>query len=100
MIVTEAQAEKLLCPKLTKLNQNVSCVGSQCMWWVWGLEPIPQRRICANALSTVEPHRMVGLPDDWVFVPHEVMEGRHAHWVEPDASAEGRRKGCCGVAHQ
>lgn len=100
MIVTEQEAKKLWCPHRSRQHLNESnCMASACMWWVLSLPRTPQSRLCPNQLATVEPHRMVGLPDDWTFVPFDAEEGTWARWVEPDAAAEARRTGRCGVAH-
>jgi hypothetical protein len=114
MLVPEAVAETMWCPYARtfmghsyavnryadgSLPHSALCLGSACMAWRWGKEPVdPQTEMAHQFPDAVEdPGRPGNVPDDWRFVPAD-PPFNSAHWVEPQHLAQRRQSGFCGLA--
>jgi hypothetical protein len=67
------------------------------MAWRWG-EVVPQQRKTNHekrTASTPLGWRAADVPASWQWVPYDGEE--RAHWLEPEAEAEARRRGHCGA---
>lgn len=96
--VTEEQAAKIWCPQVTSLDAaRDCCLGTGCMAWRWHMKhPGRKSHLCENVNAKIEPPRPAGLPASWAFFPEDC--GDPASWVEPEAEANLRRTGYCGLA--
>ena len=100
MNTTTAEAGRFICHKTMNAGVPRSCLGPRCMAWRW--HPIPRNWAGAVPYELrhveVEPPRPPSVPASYLFVPCDLIEGAWAHWLEPDAEAEARRVGWCGLA--
>lgn len=105
-MTTEAEASKRWCPLttlhsarptfLTSDSLYGACIGSHCMAWRWSTQLRRTYRIADDAAATVEPERPTWVPASWTWTQTE--DGEPAGWLEPEADAQARRRGYCGLA--
>lgn len=74
------------------------CIADECAMWRFSA-PLQTARFspAINATATKEEDAgpRPNIPDDWKFVP---FEDEMAGWLEPQESANARRRGYCGLA--
>jgi len=121
MLLTETQAAKKWCPHVrfafgdddSAANrwESVSetllapskcqCIGSDCMAWRW-LDPSVKpamRNVLGNSWAETEADtdgRPPEVPADWEFCP--ATDEDAACWREPEAAANAKRRGYCGLS--
>jgi hypothetical protein len=78
--------------------ESPTCIGSECMMWRWA-DLIRRKKVETESGNEGEddpiPARPSHVPETWEFFP---CDGDPAGWVEPEAEAQLRRRGYCGLA--
>ena len=104
MLLTELQAAEKWCPH-TQLLSPVACrcIGAQCMSWRWFDDHVwpAFRKVLGNPEAETEAEtegRPSEIPADWEFVSFSDTGCEGAHWREPEAATNARRRGYCGLA--
>lgn len=78
-------------------QQALRCIGSACMAWRWGQDRFRTFILCDDEAATIEPDRPPSVHADWEWCPANTL-GEPAGWMEPEAVANARSFGYCGVA--
>lgn len=79
-------------------TQRPPCIGSDCMMWRWAEPPpLPRKWLCADHTATNEPERPARVPAHWEW-QGLLEDGGLPGWSEPQADADARRTGYCGLA--
>lgn len=97
-MMTKDQAMEKICPLLNRL-----CIVNECAMWRWmpafGVENGAQEYVCAQNANAESEHEAGSKPErckGWEFCPCDV--DNPAGWLEPEETAQKRRKGYCGLA--
>jgi len=105
MIIEERNADTMICP-IGIANSHpdrvidILCAGSKCMAWRWeDKHPRPNFFRPAKAV-TEEPERPEIVPANWIWIPYDENEDIGGYWTEPQAEADKRATGYCGLAYR
>ena len=104
MLRTEAEAKEKFCPNsFTAPGGSDLCFASRCMAWRW-YDKHSERRVRMPATQEQarcpeEPERPADLPASWEWCGDLwECDGEDNCWLEPQAEADARRRGYCGLA--
>lgn len=94
---TEFEAVQKICPTVSTPNEL--CCGSACMAWRWANSTQHYQQFVKAPNRGAQEESEAGIKPDhcknWEFIPaHDDSAG----WREPEATANLRRHGYCGMA--
>lgn len=98
MTHTQLDAKNKICPIAMASSAPVGsrCMGADCMAWQWA----PVTLVSNGQRKFVEGDSTADLPVNWHYISADEDDDGKAGWIEPEAEANKRRRGFCGMVQR